>query len=197
MSMLRKKRLYAVIFIGTVLALFSSQWLGYLIYPIHYEQEIREIAKDYGVDPLFMAAIVRVESNFKPDKSSKKNAMGLMQIMPETGEWVLEQAGFRDNTIGDLYEPTLNLKTGAWYLRFLHNMYDGLEGERTDRDRMALVAAAYNAGPGKVRQWLNEGVWDGKEATLSEVPFGETRHYVHRVLYYYKKYEALYAEDWS
>lgn len=193
MSILRKKRLYAVIFIGTVLALFSSQWLGYWIYPIHYEDEIREAAKQFDVDPLFIAAIIRVESNYKPDMASKKQAMGLMQIMPETGAWVFEQAQLSDRPITELYDPVLNLKTGAWYLRFLHKMYDGLEGERTERDRMAVVAAAYNAGPGKVRQWLLEGVWDGKEATLSEVPFGETRHYVHRVLYYYKKYKALYA----
>ncbi len=197
MSLLRKKRLYAFIFIVIVLVLFTSQWLGYWIYPIHYEQEIRTVADQYKVDPLFIAAIVRVETNYKPDKVSKKQAMGLMQIMPVTGQWILEQAGLEDTSIEDLYKPTVNLLAGTWYLRFLHNMYDGLEGERTEHDRMAVVAAAYNAGPGQVRQWLQEGRWDGTVAELSDVPFGETRHYVQRVLYYYKKYDALYAEDWA
>lgn len=59
-------------------------------------------------------------------------------------------------------------------------------------NRVAAIAA-YNAGPGNVHKWLKEGRWDGTRKNLGQIPFGETRHYVQRVLFFYDKYRAIYS----
>lgn len=83
------------------------------------------------------------------------------------------------------HEPSANIELGTWYLSTLSRQF---EGKRT------AVIAAYNAGPGKVQKWLDEGIWDGTDATIKDIPFGETRHYVQRVNYYYDQYTDIYNE---
>lgn len=151
----------------------------------------------HEIDPLLVAAIIRVESNFKADKVSKKSAVGLMQLMPDTADWIIEQARYPSEVRERLTHAAINIEAGAWYLQFLHAKFaDELE-RMPDVDRIALIAAAYNAGQGNVDKWLDQKRWDGRSAHLSAIPFGETRHYVSRVLYYYKKYDQIYADEWT
>jgi Soluble lytic murein transglycosylase and related regulatory proteins (some contain LysM/invasin domains) len=158
--------------------------LGKQIYPISYREEIKTNASTYELDPLLIAAIIRVESNYKPDAVSRKGALGIMQIMPDTAGWIVEKAGFRDITVQDAgTKAHAGIALGSWYVKELSRQFDG---------NLYLSLAAYNAGPGKVRSWLDQGVWDGRKDTLKDIPYGETRHYVQRVLYYYKKYQDLY-----
>ncbi|RKN85458.1 lytic transglycosylase domain-containing protein [Paenibacillus ginsengarvi] len=189
MRFLRKKRVFALLFVLFVLLLFyNSDWLGKWIYPIHYETDIALSAQSYGVDPLLVASIIRVETNFNPDKLSKKGAIGLMQLMPDTAEWIVKKAGYAEETSQLLHRADVNIEVGAWYLKSLYNQFEN--------NRYAVLAA-YNAGPGNTRKWLDNGTWDGTLKNIGQIPFGETRHYVQRVLYYYDKYAELYADKFT
>ena len=193
MMWLRKKRLYALLLLALLLLLFFDRaLLGKLMYPIRYEETITEYAETYDVDPYLVASIIRVESNFRPDKQSPKGAVGLMQLMPPTAEWIVKQQGSSLSDLDRLDEASINIRYGAWYIRSLEQQFvrTGVSKE----DEIALIAAAYNAGPGNVERWLTEGRWSGTLASSSAIPFGETRHYVNRVYYYYQKYTQTYPE---
>lgn len=187
MRWLRKKRVLLVLVLGILVLLFAkSDWLGRVIYPVHYQSDIQASAQSYGIEPQLLAAIVRVETNYKTGKTSRKGALGIMQIMPDTAAWIVEQAQFRNVTLDDIHHRAdIGIELGAWYIASLLKQFD---------DRMAAAAAAYNAGPGSVRSWLNEGRWDGTIATSDSIPYGETRHYVQRVYYYYNTYKTLYPD---
>lgn len=198
LSIFRKKRTFALLFVVFVIVLFSNQhWLGRLMYPIHYEEEIISSSLRHGVDPLLVVSIIRVESNFRPNLVSSKQAAGLMQIMPETASWIIEQEGLSDTMHEQWTREDYNIYLGTWYLKYLSNVFTSYLENKPKETQMAVVIAAYNAGPGHVSQWLEEGIWDGSLEDSKSIPFGETRHYVSRVMYYYSKYMQVYSEDWG
>jgi len=189
----RRKRLYAVLLLSILLILyFDRALLGKWMYPIRFEATIVEQSQAYDVDPYLIASIIRVESNFRPDKISSKGAMGLMQLMPPTAEWIAKQEGEETGNLDRLLQPEPNIRYGAWYVRSLQQQFEG--GGAAREDEIARIAAAYNAGPGNVERWLAEGDWNGTLAEADRIPFGETRHYVNRVYYYYLKYERTYPD---
>ncbi len=182
---LKRKRVILPLVLIVLAALFvQSDWLGRWIYPISFTEEIKQSATKYQLDPLLIAAIIRVESNYKLDAVSPKGAVGIMQIMPDTASWILKQGEFESLSVKKAgNEAHAGITLGSWYVKELNRQFDG---------NLIVSLAAYNAGPGKVRQWLDKGVWDGEESTIRDIPYGETRHYVQRVMYYYKKYQKIY-----
>lgn len=194
MKLLRKKRFFVgLLLIFLLLLFYNTDLLGRWMYPIKYEKDIQVSAANYKVDPLFIAAIIRVESNYKPEMLSKKGAIGLMQIMPDTAQWIVEQAEFSHLTKDRLNNPDVNIEVGSWYIHSLTSEFRSLLQQGSKMDRIAIIAASYNAGPGNVAKWVSESVWNGKFDSLNQIPFGETRHYVQRIVYYYKKYERYYS----
>ncbi|MFD2671695.1 lytic transglycosylase domain-containing protein [Marinicrinis sediminis] len=194
MSFFLKKRFYLLLLIVLLIALFyKSHWLGRMLYPISYQSDIVISSEQHDIDPLFVAAVIRVESNYDPDKLSAKEATGLMQLMPQTAEWIAQQHHVHLDR-SSLHRPDINIDLGAWYLAYLQRLLMKQTGVQTpDKyDKIALVAGAYNAGPGNVIKWLEQQTWSGEADRIADIPFGETRHYIQRVLYYYKKYEDLY-----
>jgi soluble lytic murein transglycosylase len=186
---LRKKRVFALFLITFVIFMFlSSSMVGRFLYPIPYKEEILLNGDKYGLDPFLIAAIIRVESNFKVDIESKKGAFGLMQLMPDTSDWVVEMGHFAPSHKDNLHNPTVSIQLGSWYLSWLHKQFKG---------NTVAVIAGYNAGQGNVNRWLQSQQWDGTLENADSIPFGETRHYIQRVLYYYNKYHKLYAEEWG
>lgn len=187
MSWLRKKRVLLLLFVGFVAVLFfNSSWMGKWLYPIHYQEPIRNFAIMYEVDPLLVAAIIRVESNYKPSRESKKGALGMMQVMPDTADWVMEKAKLPRISMERVnHEPEPNIQIGTWYLKTLLDRFDG---------NIFAAVAAYNAGPTVVARWIDNGVWDGRLETAKKIPYGETKHYVQRVVYYYNKYKEHYSD---
>lgn len=186
MRRLHRKRWFALVMLLLVLILFyRSNWLGRVIYPISYRDDIDSASVAAGVDPLLVAAVIRVESNYRPDQRSSKGAIGIMQVMPDTAEWMFTRESFRSYKLNDLQDPTKNIKLGTAYLSLLHQQF---------QYNQVIAVASYNAGPGNVNKWLNNNVWDGQLATVDQIPFGETRRYVSKVMYYYKKYRDVYAE---
>ncbi|GAB6926618.1 lytic transglycosylase domain-containing protein [Paenibacillus sp. JCM 10914] len=186
MRWLRKKRVLLLLFISFVALLFlSSNWMV-LLYPIHYKDEIRKHAVHYEVDPFLVASIIKVETNFKTGKESKKGALGIMQLMPDTANWAMDMAKLPAVTLQHVRnEADANIQLGTWYIQKLHQEMDG--------NPIAAIAA-YNAGPGNVKNWINKDMWDGTYDNVKSIPIGETRHYVQRVIYYYNQYTDLYKD---
>jgi len=154
-----------------------------LVFPLYHQEAIEFYAKQHDLDPLLVASVIWVESRFDVRAESPRGARGLMQIMPQTGEWISEQINVPYD-LGKLYDPAHNIRLGCWYLANLRHEFDG---------NMNLVLAAYNGGRGNVRNWVSEGIWLGDEEGISNIPFGETREYVRRVNMIYRVYQKLYG----
>jgi len=147
-------------------------------HPLRYEETIRRVGEEQGVEPTLIAGVVYAESRFGHESESHQGAYGLMQILPSTAKFISERSGIR----GDYRDPRTNLRMGAWYLSYLDERYSGDE-------RLAL--AAYNSGEGRVDGWLSEEGFDVR----SDIPFAETRQYVDDVLEARKDYENLYGRN--
>ena len=180
-------RIIATIFfvIVLVVALQNGRWLMKIIYPMHYRDIIEIYAKEYDVDPYLVAAIMRNESKFNPNAISRREAKGLMQIAPITGNWAAEKLSIEDYHEDMLYDPDLNIRIGCWYLDILHKEFD---------NNLQLIVAAYNAGNGNVTKWLQNPAYSKDGETLDEIPFGETRIYLQKVLRDYKIYQWIYRK---
>lgn len=153
------------------------------MFVIEHTDMIATAASAQGLNPLLVAAVVKVESGFDERARSPKGALGLMQVMPDTGAWVAQQLNWAEFHPDMLYDPERNLAIGTWYLRHLSNLFNG---------NLVTTLAAYNAGQTRVQQWLDEERWDGREETIENIPFSETRLYVRRVLGTLDTYVWLY-----
>lgn len=177
------RALWAGVVAALVLA-FSLQGVWRRLEPIPYAPLVYTSARQYKVDPLLVASVIRVESKGLAGAVSRRGAIGLMQLMPETAQWAVGEMGMESPHGVDLREPATNVRIGTWYLRLLLNHYGG---------RTALALAAYNGGPGNVDRWYRSGVWDGRAATLDRIPFGQTREFVQSVETVYSVYQRLYG----
>jgi soluble lytic murein transglycosylase len=166
-----------------VLLGFSSQWLVARIYPLQYKESLFREAQTNGLDPYLIAAVVRSESHFDAAATSSEGARGLMQIMPDTGEWAAAQMKV-PFTANMLYDPDYNLRIGCWYLAHLQQEFGG---------DPVLALAAYNGGRGNVTKWLSDRQWTGEHQTLEQIPFPETRLYVAKVLRDVGRYRFIYG----
>ena len=151
-------------------------------YPMRYEAEIRQAAAEFSLDPAYVASVALAESSFDAEAVSSVGAIGLMQIMPSTGEWI---AGKLDEAFDAqrLYEPSVNLRYGCWYLRFLLDRYDG---------DMRTASTAYHQGQGRVDEWLQDPEYSEDGKTLSVISSSVTDTYVNRIMENYAHYQELY-----
>jgi soluble lytic murein transglycosylase len=158
----------------------------YVTYPLYYRELIELNAAEFSLDPAHVAAVILCESGFREKAVSVDDARGLMQIIPQTGEWIAGKLGAgADFDPDDLYKPEFNVRLGCWYLGWLMDRYD---------NDMRSATAAYHAGQGKVDQWLMDSALSDDGATLKTVPQTnrETAKYVIKVLTAYEKYRELY-----
>ncbi len=150
--------------------------------PRAYADLVESAAHKYGLDPNLLFAVMRVESIYNRRIVSNAGAVGLMQIMPATGERIARQLGVSDFDPVDLLDPRRNLEFSAWYLASLLQRFDG---------RLPLAIASYNGGPHNVRLWLRASPSHMPlDAFLERIPFSQTHEYVRRVLVYYSQYRA-------
>jgi soluble lytic murein transglycosylase len=166
---------------GVVLAVVLVQsakpgWWERLWYPLRYEQIVRGHARNYDLDPALLAAVIYQESKFKASARSSSGAIGLMQLLPDTAKGIAIHTGGTAFRVDDLYDPEINVRYGAWYLRHLLDKYGD--------ERTAL--AAYNAGQDNVDRWQRAGVG---------IQFAETRAYVDRVEDLKQIYRDAYAKE--
>lgn len=180
-----KITIFCIVCLFLIFLLMQSSYVQKLMYPVKYKDEVRVSSQAFEVDPFLIMAIIRTESNFDPEVSSHKGAYGLMQLMPETTKWMVDEGHFEPQFLERLEEPAVNIHMGSWYISQLIKQFEG---------NPIAALAAYNAGPGRVEEWLREDTWDGDLQNVEEIPYGETRHYIQRVLYYYNKYKEIHPE---
>lgn len=154
------------------------------IYPQHYAQYINQYAKECEVDPLLIFAIVKVESNFNPNATSKSEAKGLMQLMDNTAKEVANKIEIVDASNLNLYEPETCIKLGTYYFASLTKQYENI----------GIALAAYNAGMGRVNKWLEQGIIKADGSNLENIPYKETNMYVRKILNDYQTYQEVYGE---
>ena len=146
------------------------------LFPLEYREEILKWGATYNLEPEWIASVIRNESRFQPDAVSPAGAIGLMQIMPETGAWVAQQLQLANYSTTLLENPALNIAMGTWYLRYLLDRFLTLDA--------ALMA--FNAGPTNTERW---------EGNL-ELAFPETQQYVRRIHVSLPVYRVYFAVAW-
>ncbi len=151
-------------------------WYAKVRYPLAYEHVITGHARNYDLDAALIAAVIYRESKFDPEARSRSGALGLMQLLPDTAKGIAVHTGGDAFVVDDLYNPEINVRYGAFYLRRLLRKYED--------ERLAL--AAYNAGQNRVDEWLRD---DG------EIAYAETREYVDEVLEMRELYARVYAKE--
>jgi soluble lytic murein transglycosylase len=156
-----------------------------LMLPLRDADIIRQQAADKHLDPALIAAVIYAESKFDA-RTSPTGAQGLMQIEPQTAEFVARHSGATTFTIADLSAPQVNIAYGSYYLRYL---LDHFRGDET------LALAAYNGGEANVDRWLAQAHADRHALGVDEIPFPETRAYVLRVEQAQHDYRRTYAHQ--
>jgi soluble lytic murein transglycosylase len=154
----------------------EPSWWARLWYPLRYETIVRGHADNYKLEPALLAAVIEQESKFHADAKSPTGALGLMQLQPDTAKGIALRTGGHKFVVSDLYNPEINIRYGAWYLRHLLDKYGD--------EQTAL--AAYNAGQANVNEWIDQG---------KGIAFAETRHYVSRVERLKDIYRRAYAKE--
>ena len=168
-------------------SIWNSNRVVRLFFPVTYRNSITQYAGENNLDPRLVAAIIKIESDFRPDVASHSGAMGLMQIMPDTGRWAADKLALADFAPDILYDPPTNVRIGTWYLAQLQSLFGG---------RTVLVLAAYNAGDHKARDWFPGDTSGDSDAKLvARIPYPETRLFVRKVLFTYAVYQRLYDRN--
>jgi peptidoglycan lytic transglycosylase len=153
--------------------------------PLKHDDIIRQQAADKGLDPALIAAVIYEESRFR-DQTSHAGARGLMQITPDTADFIARHSGGYRFKQSDLATPQINIAYGSYYLRYLIDHYGGSE---------TLAVAAYNAGLGNVDRWVEKAGGASEFRSADHIPFPETRAYVENVMDRRGEYRDNYADD--
>jgi len=161
----------------------ASPWLRNC-YPLAFWDVVARETSAHSLDPFLVAALIRQESLFDPEARSSANALGLMQILPPTGERLAATRGENGFHTDLLLEPARNVALGTTYLRNLLDRYDG---------NVPRALAAYNAGEAAVDKWQRRYLGLEDDEFVESISYRETRNYVKCVLGTRRLYEALYA----
>jgi peptidoglycan lytic transglycosylase len=176
----------AALAVAAAVAPWADKAVQEVSLPLRHDDIIRQQASDKGLDASLIAGVIYTESHFR-DQTSNAGAKGLMQLMPETADYIAEKSGGTAFVQGDLATPQVNIAYGSWYLRYLLEKYG---------DREVLALAAYNAGEGKVDEWVAAASARGETFRAADhIPFAETRHYVENVLDARARYRRTYARE--
>lgn len=163
-------------------------WFGHEIYlhaayPLKFYEHVVESCEKYGVEKELAYAVIKVESKFVENAVSRAGAIGLMQIMPETFDWLQKNSGKSDKLGAEcLYDVKTNIDYGVYLLSILTNRYFD----------ESVMLCAYNAGIGNVDKWLTNPEYSDDGETLKKIPFEETKNYVFKVKKCKKAYKKLY-----
>lgn len=169
--------------LGVILYL-SSCGIDKAHYQLEYKELVNKYSAEYNVSDELIYAVIKTESNFNPNAESAVGAIGLMQIMPYTFEWL--QTYYDGEVTLDtdcLYDPETSIKYGTRFLAFLLDRYQNCE---------ETAVAAYNAGYGAVDEWLADESCSSDGVTLDYIPFDETRYYVQKVETAKENYKDVY-----
>jgi len=171
--------------VASFVYLFNTELIYKNRYPLLHNEIIEEYCAIYDVDKYLVHSIIRTESFYDENAVSQKGAMGLMQIMPETGRWIAEKLNLENFSDEDLFDCEKNIMMGVWYISYLSERFDG---------NLNNTIAAYNAGPTNVSKWLSEKNLSSDGKNLIDIPFEETKKYSEKVSSAYDMYLRIYEE---
>jgi soluble lytic murein transglycosylase len=150
-------------------------------FPMPLREIVVRRSGDIQLDPAFVYGLIRQESRFIMDARSHVGASGLMQVMPATAKWTAKKIGLTNFTPDQITDREVNVAIGTGYLKLVLDDFEG---------SMPLATAAYNAGPGRSRNWRNGPVLEAA-IWAENIPFQETRDYVKKVLSNTTNYAAI------
>jgi len=161
-------------------------WFNHIRFGNYYSDLVKENAEKYNFDPILILSLIRQESFYEGFISSSAGAIGVMQIMPATGDEISQNIKWPENyTQNDLYIPSVNIRFGVSYLARMRELFNN--------DLFAALAA-YNAGPGNVLNWEDQANND-PDLLLEIIPFEETRRYITNIYEFYHLYEHFYPKN--
>ncbi len=151
------------------------------LYPLGEKETVIKYSNYYGLDSKMVFSIIKIESGFDANAKSSAGAVGLMQITPETGEYIAKLQGVQDY---DLINPKTNVNFGCFYIKYLLSRFNDIQ----------TVLCAYNAGEGNVSNWLKNQEYSKDGKTLYHIPFAETSNYIKKFHKTFAKYNKLYGK---
>ena len=155
-------------------------------YPQSYDDIIADASDEFDVPVEIIYATIKVESDFDPEAISGKGARGLMQMIPDTFEWLTGDEHLKEyRSISELSDPEVSIRYGTYYLSYLYKKFDY---------NWDTTFAAYNAGEGNVSKWLKDPSLSDGEGNLTSIPIKETERYInkiHRALSYYETHITI------
>ena len=159
-------------------------------HPKDYSDIVEKYAVEYNIPPEVIFAVIKTESGFDPNARSSAGALGLMQMMPSTFEWLTGEEHLNENLITlKLFDPDVSIRYGTYYLSYLKNKFF-----TTDEVDWDIIFAAYNGGEGNVAKWLSAPECIDENGKLVNIPFPETRSYVSKVNKALDTYKELYSK---
>ncbi len=187
----RKKRLVilAITLVAVIVGFaYLPDYIYKKLYPLKYSEYVEKYAEEYEMDPYFIYAVIHSESRFRPDAVSHVGASGLMQLMPDSFDWIKTRLGDKRELSyeEDIFDPEINIQYGTYMLSILYK-------EFKDRD---VTVMAYHAGRGKIQQWLQDSKYSSDGQTIHTLPeqSRETKKYVDSVNKAYRIYAKLYKD---
>ncbi len=176
-------KILKIILFLILIILISRLFINYVL-PRKYDEIIDKYAKKYNLEKELVYAVINAESRFDGKAVSNKGAIGLMQIMPDTGKWLANKIEMENFTEDMLYEVQVNIELGCYYLSYL---LDKFKDER-------LALCAYNAGSTNVYKWLDNDKYS-LDGYIHTIPFEETNKYVKKINIMKKGYKILFKID--
>lgn len=174
--------LLILVILGVFGIKFTTEYFYRINYPRGYEETVIKYAREYGVDPDIVWAVIKTESDFEPDATSNVGARGLMQMMEDTFRWIQTKMGDTETTFDEMYNPEDNIRFGTYLISYLYQEFG----------RYDTAIAAYHAGRTATAKWLKDANYSSDGISLDAIPSGDTSHYVGKVMKCYDKYQKIY-----
>lgn len=185
---IKKKTIFIILIVVFVIGIIAigdiPQKIQKLIYTKEYTEQVEKYSKEYNVDTNLVYAVIKAESNFKPNAKSNKNAIGLMQLMEDTAKDLVKRVDLKisnEELKDKLYDVDININLGTKYLSILLERYGNVE----------IAVTAYNAGIGTVDNWIEKDIIKSDGSNIENIPYRETNNYVRKILRDYKIYKNL------
>ncbi len=169
---MNKTNVFLLSYIGVIVCLCVFI-IGYILvfYPIKYKDEITSASTEFNIAPNLIASMINAESNFNPYAVSSAGAVGLMQLLPTTAQEMALKLNLQNYSEQDLTTPNINIRLGTYYISTLIKLFEDLD----------TAICAYNAGPNKVKSWLQNPEYSNNQKTLITTPYPATNFYLSKI----------------
>ena len=191
MMQIKKRSLTMLIVISIALIIgiginFLWSFIDRQNYPQKFKDEVSLYSEKYDVPEYVIYAVIRIESKFDPEAVSRSGALGLMQMLPPTFEWLTGDEHLAEHLeFSALKDPNVSIRYGTYYLKYLYDKFQ----------KWDIVFAAYNWGEGNVTRLLADGEYTDEDGNITYIPAPQPRAYVPKVKNAMEYYKKLYYND--